>query len=312
MVTGRPMSRAATPVNTHSPAQIFDTVARRNNRMRCEKNFQNYNFLFDWSEKQLLESLKLITRPFPSILVLGARATPEFIGYLKSATQAQTIICADIIAGQTHQSPDARYVECDEEILPFAKGSFDLVISNLSLHSMNDLPGTFIQLRHILKADGLLMAALLGGETLYELRKSLMDAELSLSNGISPRIFPFAGKQDIGALLQRAGYALPVIDSDIVTVSYENIFKLMNDLRGMGEGNIIRERRKTFSPRRLFLEAATIYHQTYTQPDGRLPASFEIIFLHGWAPHESQQKPLRPGSAKSRLADFLGEKEEKL
>jgi hypothetical protein len=148
-----------------------------------------------------------------------------------------------------------------------------------------------------------------GGETLKELRNSLMNAELKTKGGLSPRVFPFADKQDMGALLQRAGYNLPVVDSDFVTVTYEHIFKLMKDLRGMGENNIIIERSKVNPGRALFFKAAELYHKEFAEEDGRIPATFEVIFLHGWAPHESQQKPLQPGSAQKRLADALNTQE---
>jgi NADH dehydrogenase [ubiquinone] 1 alpha subcomplex assembly factor 5 len=202
-----------------------------------------------------------------------------------------------------------RDVAADEDFFPFAPCSLNLVVSALNLHTVNDLPGALLQINKSLKPDGLFIAAIMGGETLFELRRCLEEAELELTGGVSPRVAPFADKPQMGDLLQRAGFSLPVVDSDIVTVSYNSIFSLMRDLRRMGEGNATVGRHKTFTPRSLFLRAGEIYAEKFADPDGRIRASFEIIFLIGWAPHTSQQKPLRPGSAKTRLAEFLGTEE---
>ena len=170
---------------------------------------------------------------------------------------------------------------------------------------MNDLPGALIQIKNALKPDGLFIGAMFGGETLKELRESLIQTELNMKGGVSPRIAPFADKQDMGALMQRAAFALPVIDSETVTVTYDNLFKLMHDLRGMGESNILAARNKTYPSRDFFTKTAEYYQTHFSEPDGRLIATFEIIFLLGWAPHASQQKPLKPGSAEKNLADVL-------
>ena len=196
-------------------------------------------------------------------------------------------------------------VVCDPEFLPFAEGRFDLVYSNLELHWANDLPGCLLQITRSLKPDGLFLAAILGGNTLTDLRDVLMAAELDVTGGASPRVSPFAELRDAGALLQRAGLALPVVDADEITVTYENLFRLLADLRGMGETNTVRERVRTATRRNIFLRAE-LYLERYPAEDGRIRATFEIIFLHGWAPHESQQRALRPGSAKTSLADALG------
>jgi SAM-dependent methyltransferase len=193
----------------------------------------------------------------------------------------------------------------DEELLPFADHSFDLAISNLSLHWVNDLPGALLQLRRALKPDGMFIGAMLGGETLFELRRCLMEAEMDLTGGISARISPFAEVKDAGGLLQRAGFSLPVVDSDTLTVTYDSAFKLMADLRGMGETNAGLNRLKRPTPRALLIDAARRYAELYSEPDGRVAATFQVLYLAGWAPHESQQKPLRPGTAQARLADAL-------
>lgn len=256
---------------------IFDRALRQERYTRSAANFDNHRFLIDWTNNQITERLKDIKRDFTNRLHL---------------------------AHQAHFN-DTLQINMDEEALPFAQNSLDLIISTLSLHSINDLPGTLAQISRCLKPDGLFLGALFGGETLHELRESLMQAELKLKDGASPRIFPFADKQQMGSLLQRAGFALPVVDSEILTVTYDNMFKLMHELRGMGESNVIRKRSRTNPGKALFFDAAEYYAQHHADPDNRIRASFEIIFLIGWSPHESQQKPLQPGSAKTRLASAL-------
>jgi SAM-dependent methyltransferase len=197
-------------------------------------------------------------------------------------------------------------VAADEEALPFADGSLDLVVSALALQFVNDLPGALAQIRRTLRPDGLLLAALIGGASLTELRQAFAQAESEIEGGASPRVAPFADVRELGALLQRAGFALPVVDSDRLTVRYDTVFDLMRDLRRMGATNVLHERRRTPLRRATLARTADLYAQRFADPDGRLRASFEIVWLSGWAPHESQQKPLKPGSAKQRLADALG------
>jgi len=193
----------------------------------------------------------------------------------------------------------------DEENLPLAPERFDLAVSALSLQNLNDLPGALVQLRRVLKPDGLFLGCLLGGQSLHELRTALAVAESEICGGISPRVAPFADVRDMGGLMQRAGFALPVADSEPVTVRYADMFGLMKDLRAMGAANALVARLRKPSPKGLFMRAAKIYAERFADPDGRVRATFEMIFLSGWAPHESQQKPLAPGSAKMRLADAL-------
>ncbi|CAD5250773.1 SAM-dependent methyltransferase [Bosea sp. 62] len=194
----------------------------------------------------------------------------------------------------------------DLEALPFAAESLDLAASLLALHAVNDLPGSLIQIKRALRPDGLFIACLLAGQSLTELRQSLLAAEVELTGGASPRVAPFADLRDLGGLLQRAGFALPVIDSESVTVRYGDMFGLLRDLRAMGWANALTERSRKPLRRAVLLRAAELYAERFADPDGRLRATFEIVWLSGWAPHESQQKPLRPGSAKARLADALG------
>jgi SAM-dependent methyltransferase len=200
-------------------------------------------------------------------------------------------------------------VAADEEALPFADGSLDLVVSALALQFVNDLPGTLIQIRRALKPDGLLLTALIGGDSLIELREAFAQAESEIEGGLSPRVAPFADLRELGALMQRAGFALPVVDSDRLTVRYDSPFALMRDLRAMGATNILSERRRVPLKRKTLQRMAQLYADRFADADGRLRATFEIAWLSGWAPHESQQKPLKPGSATQRLADALGTKE---
>jgi SAM-dependent methyltransferase len=193
--------------------------------------------------------------------------------------------------------------------LPFAAGSLDLVVSALALQFVNDLPGTLIQIRRALKPDGLLLAALIGGDGLTELRQAFAQAESEVEGGVSPRVAPFADLRELGALLQRAGFALPVVDSDRLTVRYKTVLDLMRDLRRMGATNVLTERRRAPLKRKTLFRMAEIYAERFSDSDGRLRATFEIAWLSGWAPHESQQKPLKPGSATARLADALGTRE---
>jgi SAM-dependent methyltransferase len=192
-----------------------------------------------------------------------------------------------------------------QEILPFAPESLDLAVSALAFQFVNDLPGVLSQIRRALRPDGLLLAAMIGGDTLTELRQSFAAAEAECEAGLSPRIAPFADLRDIGSLLQRAGFALPVIDVDSLVVRYDNAFALMQDLRRMGATNILLERRKAPSRRTTLLRMAQIYHERFADPDGRIRATFDLIWLSGWAPHHSQQQPLQPGSAKTSLADAV-------
>jgi len=178
-------------------------------------------------------------------------------------------------------------------------------VSNLVLHWTNDLPGALLQIRRTLRPDGLFLAAMLGEGTLAELRDCLMAAEIETTGGVSPRVSPFADVRDLGGLLQRAGFTLPVVDRDRIVVTYDNVMKLFADLRGMGEGNALSEQERRFTRRTLVMRAAEIYHERYAGDDGRVSATFNIVYLHGWAPHASQQQPLAPGSAETPLARAL-------
>jgi SAM-dependent methyltransferase len=278
---------------------VFDRplVRRRLSRALA----QGYaGFLLDRAVEDLEERLAAVLRPFPLALDVGT-PTPAAAEALRRSGRAGTVVRLSTV-------PELGGVLGDEERLPFGGEAFDLAVSLLALQGVNDLPGALIQIRRALKPDGLLMAALLGGGTLAELRQAFAQAEGELEGGASPRVAPFADLRDLGGLLQRAGFALPVTDSDIFRVRYASPFALMQDLRRMGLTNALNDRRKTPLRRATLLRAADIYAERFADPDGRVRATFEIVWLSGWAPHESQQKPLRPGSAKMRLADALGAK----
>ncbi len=284
--------------------KIFDRTLVRRRRDRAAAGFDKHSFLADEVADRLADRLLDIKRQFPVALDLGAK-TGCFDRVRKNTGGIETLLQVDLSPRMTSRTSGLAAV-ADEEWLPFAEESLDLVVSNLSLHWVNDLPGALIQINRALKPDGLFMGAMLGGDTLMELRDALMTAEIELTGGAGPRVSPFADLRDGGALLQRAGFALPVVDSDRITVSYATIFDLMADLRGMGETNATVERTRMPLTRRLLLQAGEVYHDRYSDHEGRLQATFHIIYLHGWAPHESQPKPLRPGSAKQRLAQVLG------
>ncbi|MFD2262302.1 methyltransferase domain-containing protein [Lacibacterium aquatile] len=295
-----------------SDVNIFDRVAVRRNRERSAAGFKGHDFLYREVAGRLVDRLADIMRTFSLALDIGgrdgllARALAE-----AGEDKVGTVITADL--SETYaRSASAPALVADEEWLPFKDGCFDLVTSCLALHWVNDLPGALIQMNRALKPDGLLLAAMLGGETLSELKECLIAAELELRGGVSPRTSPVAGVSDAGMLLQRAGFALPVVDSDVITVTYPDALALMRDLRGMGESNAVNSRPRGLTPPAVLMKAAADYAQRHAGPDGRIVASFEIITMTGWTPAEGQPRPLRPGSAKTRLADALGAKETKL
>ena len=274
---------------------IFDRDLLRRRRKRALRQGP-VTFLLDRVADDFVERLSVVKRSFDIVADLGT-PTAVLRDRMRENGLAQKVIAVDALASQG--------VAADEEALPFAEGSLDLVVSALALQWVNDLPGTLTQIRRALRPDGLFVAALLGGETLTELRQSFAAAEAEIEGGLSPRVAPFGDVRELGGLLQRAGLALPVADVDRVTVRYATPFALMRDLRGMGATNAMAERRRTPLKRATLLRMAEIYADRFADPDGRLRASFDVVWLSGWAPHSSQQQPLKPGSAKARLADAL-------
>jgi SAM-dependent methyltransferase len=246
-------------------------------------------FLLDRAAEDMAERLHAVLREFTSAADIG---TPG--DQVRNAVAQRVGELAHI------DLPDR-----ESEPLPLAPASIDLAVSALALQFVNDLPGVLAQIRRALRPDGLLLAAMIGGDTLTELRQSFAAAEAELEGGVSPRVAPFADLRDVGALLQRAGFALPVTDVDRIVVRYDSALALMRDLRRMGATNVLRERRRTPTRRATLLRMAQIYGERFADPDGRIRATFDVIWLSGWAPHASQQQPLKPGSAKASLAEAV-------
>lgn len=285
--------------------QIFDRSLLSRRRARSAAGFADFRFLLDAVEMDLCERLQDVRRQFPLAINLGAQ-DGGLTRKLSGLNGIEKILQLELAPELAQRASELGSVAvADVEFLPLAPASVDLMVSALDLHWVNDLPGALLQIRSALKPDGLFLAALMGGETLKELRQCLMQAELELTGGASPRISPFADVRDMGALLQRAGFALPVVDRDVITVTYADPLKLLYDLRGMAATNIALERSRQPLRRAVLLEALARYRSAFADADGRVRASFEVIYLSGWAPHASQPQPLRPGSATHRLEDVL-------
>ena len=295
-------------VSAPDPLLVFDRMLLRQRRERAASDWDSRAFLKREIAERLVERLQDVRRHFPLALDIGSHGD-EIASSLAGHASVGHIVRADLGHGFARRAQGPAVV-ADEESLPFAPASFDLVMSAMDLHWVNDLPGTLIQIGRILKPDGLLLAAMLGGSTLWQLRQALAAAESEIEGGLSPRISPFADLRDIAGLLQRAGFALPVADGETIDIEYDNALALMRDLSAMGEGNLVLERRRALTRRATLLRAAEIYGERFTLPSGRVVASFEVLFLHGWGPHASQPKPIRPGSAARRLAEALGSAEQ--
>ena len=297
--SGKGMSRTQT-----DPMTVFDRALVRRHRDRAAAGLDDYAFLFEEVDARLAERLDDVRRRFPVALDLGCR-DGRLASRLAGRGDIEAMVSCDLSPAMVARAPSLP-VCADEEALPFKDGAFDLVVSGLSLHWTNDLPGALIQIRRALKPDGLFLAALFGTGTLAELREALAEAEIALDGGLSPRVAPFTDVRDAGGLLQRAGFALPVVDAETITVSYADPLRLMADLRGMGETNAVLARRRTPTRRAVLMDAVARYAARHGDADGRVPVTFRVIYLHGWAPADTQPQPLRPGSATNRLADALG------
>ena len=288
---------------------MFDRARVARNRDRASACFREYGFLKGRESNQLLERLADTSRGFERTLDIGAH-DGQACEALQKSGKVSEIIALEPASGMANRlsSLGIQTVVSGEENLPFESASFDLVTSVLYLHWINDLPGVLSQIRGVLKPDGLFLACLFGGGTLTELRAALIEAESEITGGISPRLSPLPGLQDMAGLLQRVGFALPVADVDRVTVRYAHPMKLLTDLKGMGEQAAFATRegqeRRPLS-RRILARMCEIYANRFSDPDGKVRATFEIIWLSGWAPDASQPKPLRPGSAKHSLADAV-------
>ncbi len=264
--------------DTQSP-KLFDMRAVERNMARGARMGSSFDFLRNEIADRMEDRLLDINRQFAEVLDIGGR-----FGLRPTQTTA---------------------LPQDGDALDATPASFDLVISNLALHWVNDLPGLMVQCHHALKPDGLFMASLFGGDTLHELRHALIAAESEILGGANARVIPFADVRDLGSLLQRAGFALPVTDMDTITVTFEHPLKLMQELRGMGEANALVSRSRRFLRRDVLMRACEIYVEKYALEDGRIPATFQVMYMTGWHPHKSQQKPLKPGSGAVNLADAL-------
>ena len=269
-----------------SPPNLFDRQLLTERRARAAGFGTQGDFLHSELADQMSERLKEVNKTFTDVAIVGPRA----------GLWAEILGNAKLVA--------------DDEVLDLAESSYDLVVHGLALHWANDPVGQLVQMRRALRPDGLLIAAMFGGQTLHELRSSLAEAETEIEGGLSPRVAPMGEIRDLGGLIQRAGLALPVADSVLLNVTYETPLHLMRDLQAMGETNVMVARRKTPMRRATLLRAMEIYAQNFSEA-GRISATFEVVFLTGWAPSENQQKPLRPGSAQARLADALGVPEQK-
>jgi SAM-dependent methyltransferase len=267
---------------------LFDRALLRA-RLRRAARQGAATFLLDRVAEEMAERLQAVIREFAHAADIGSPG---------EAVQ-------NALAGRIGRLAHVDLPDRESEPLPLAPDSIDLAVSALAFQFVNDLPGVLAQIRRALKPDGLLLAAMTGGETLTELRQAFAAAEAECEGGASPRVAPFADLRDVGALLQRAGFALPVTDVDRVVVRYDDALALMQDLRRMGATNVLKERRRTPSRRATLLRMAQLYAERFSDSDGRIRATFDIVWLSGWAPHESQQQPLKPGSAKASLADAV-------
>jgi SAM-dependent methyltransferase len=286
--------------------RLFEQVLIRS-RLRRAIQQGAEDFLLARASADLSDRMDAILRQFETVLDLGTPGPHAAVALSVSGKAARVMRAAPIIEA-IGGGPFTSFV-MDAGLLPFRNGSLDAVISLLALQTVDDLPGTLAQIRRTLRPDGMFLACLVGGSSLTELRQSLAAAESEMESGISPRVSPFADISDLGGLLQRAGFALPVVDADSFTVRYANPLALMHDLRRMGATNPLVERRKRPMRRTTLIRALEIYRERFADSDGRVRASFELLWMSGWAPHESQQKPLKPGSAVKRMADALGVRE---
>lgn len=280
--------------------QVFDLRLLDQRRRRALAIAEpGADFLLRAVAEDLVDRLGAVKREFEVAVDLGTPG-PVLTDALRAGGQVEQVFRIDRLAATR---PDA---VGDAEALPLGDAGVDLVVSALAFQSVNDVPGAFAQIRRALRPDGLFLAAMLGGDTLHELRTSLAAAEAEIRGGAAPRVSPFAELRDVGGLLQRAGFALPVIDQDRLTVRYESALHLMRELRAMGATGVLVERDPRPLTRTIVARAAEVYAERFADPDGRVRATFTTLWVSGWAPHDSQQKPLRPGSAKARLADALG------
>lgn len=295
------------------PPLIFDRALLQSRRLKAwQRHGKDADFLLSHVCQDMAERLSIVLREFPLVLEVGGHTgkLAQMISGRKGTTHIFRQEHSNAFLSGAGQSETTAILPlvADEEALPVAPQSMDLILSPLSLQWVNDLPGSLFQVRNSLKPDGLFLATLLGNESLKELRTAFLQAETELTDGVSPHIAPFPELKDMGSLLQRAGFSLPVVDQDIITVRYGSMFSLMEDLRKMGASNCLHDRSRTPMRRDVLMRAAEIYQSDFADSDGKIRASFQIVSISGWAPHESQQKPLKPGSAQTHFSKVLKDK----
>ena len=295
----------------NDPQYVFDRPRLRQQRRRAAAGFARHDFLFRELGERLLDRLADVRRAFP--LAADLSPYPGLLGGLRDAMGdslggIETLIETGDVRLARGAGRGSTQLVCDEEALPFRAGSLDLILSCMGLHWVNDLPGAMIQMRDALRPDGLFLGVMLGGETLHELRQCLMEAELAETGGASPRISPMVGLRDAAGLLQRASFALPVADVETLTVTYPDTLSLMRDVRGMGEGNALATRARRPTSRAVIARTAALYAERFATADGRINATFQAVFLTGWAPAANQQQPARRGSGEISLAEVFGAK----
>ena len=298
------------------PPKIFDRALLRRRLHRAAADWQAHNFLRREMVDRLADRLLDIDRTFGTAVELDARddllanhpavqRRVQQLQLLAPVARFGTAVQGGPQLPLTGSMNAPLMAVADSELLPLAAASQDAILAASGLHVLNDLPGSLVQIRRSLRPDGLFLGAMLGGESLIELRQAMMDAELEIEGGVSPRVAPSVEIRDLGGLLQRAGFALPVVDTDRLTVTYNDVFALFADLRGMAETNVLVVRRRTFSRRQTFARMADIYQERFAAADGRLSVTFELLFMTAWAPGDGQQKPLQPGSGQTPLGAVL-------
>ncbi len=297
---------------TDKPPVMFAHHHWQRQRDRAAADFADFSFLKELAAQRLAERLEIVKRSFVDILDYGCHSGQMGQLIKRSVTSDDRfhLVQADIspafVKLAEKLNPAAvKSVVCSNETLPVEAQSCDLIVSALYLHWMNDLPGILTQARLALRPDGLFMANLLGGRSLHELRACLSEAESEIMGGLSPRCMPMADIRDLGGLLQRAGFSLPVADAEILTLTYPDIFRMMADLRGMGGQNALSGRLNRFTPKQVFLRAAELYQERFSTKDGQIKASIELITLTGWAPDSRQPTPLPRGQADRSFTDMF-------
>lgn len=292
-----------------APPHLFDMQALTRHRNRAAANFAEFSFLKQLGVDRLVERLSLVKRSFTDILDIGCHAGEMVSGLSESTLYHSDMRFTQIELAQKFAdiaSQNKAHTVCSGMTpLPVSPAQFDAITSAMFLHWIDDLPGLLTQARLALRPDGFFVANMLGGRSLQELRQVLVAAETELYGGMRPRTLPMADIRDLGGVMQRAGFVLPVIDAELITVTYSELFRLMADLRGMGEQNALTARSRHFTSKALFMKAAEIYRDEFSTADGQITASFELITLTGWSPAPSQPQPLAPGSATRRLADAI-------